>query len=716
MRRRRQIEGPIQTTVNQHPIKLEAPQGSVTSDSLVECNQQIPTGCGSQGSCGTCMIVVNGKPRLACTLRTKSLHQKSVQTVHGIPNTERSRILDALVKHGATQCGYCLPSIVLETYTLLQNILSPTKDDIAKALSIHSCRCLSADIFVNAIFSLTTDTSDGLTDGVHLNPERLFNQSTSQIATAQSDLQIAVPILGSKLNEIPVVADGVILFLRKDHPTTPIFEQTPTLQGFIVAPANRPWLITETHNVLHLEPSTHSLHWTKQSYTQTFLPIDPAPLEPEVCLVFDNQIHVNGLQSASLSAEHHGYTTHNHPVGGSFGGRTWTKHVDWGKWLYQTTNKPISLRMSMRQMLLLREKSPFVGIHTTDNSLSLCIEPLAHLTDWSNEVLNLASRLLNTAPSSFHGLPHSFSLQPTSISHLPQQPSESRTQQVFAWLLHHYTQLQKGSVWQNKASWANRLGEQWNLPQSWFNTVQQHQQMEQSHRGWGFSAIPTHQHHLPQAMTCTVHIENNTAKIHLGIPEADGFLSTTLAQLVQQHTNIPLSNIQYICTGPHPGPHVDASLLRIHAIQALEQCLKQYTTTESIQTLCSSHQTVTIQGNACSVVVEIDEKGTLLECWIELEVGQHTSLANLRSTLSGRWLRSLGREYSLYKNDLLSPLYKDLHTLKAKDTPIVHWNLHTTTTRPLPWMMLDGAIIGALQDARSKVGIAHHSIPFEKVR
>ncbi len=98
-------------------------------------------GCSPQGLCGACTVLIEGKPRLTCTLPTKSLAGKSVTTLDGVPDADRAVLADAFVCAGATQCGYCTPGIVLSAWSLLQAEAAPSPEQITRALNQHACRC-----------------------------------------------------------------------------------------------------------------------------------------------------------------------------------------------------------------------------------------------------------------------------------------------------------------------------------------------------------------------------------------------------------------------------------------------------------------------------------------------------------------------------------------------------------------------------------------------
>lgn len=98
-------------------------------------------GCAPQGLCGCCTVLINGAPRLSCTLPIKTLQGKSVTTLSGLPEEAQNRLADAFVATGASQCGYCTPGILLSCHALLNSKPSPTEEEVARALNQHLCRC-----------------------------------------------------------------------------------------------------------------------------------------------------------------------------------------------------------------------------------------------------------------------------------------------------------------------------------------------------------------------------------------------------------------------------------------------------------------------------------------------------------------------------------------------------------------------------------------------
>jgi aerobic-type carbon monoxide dehydrogenase small subunit (CoxS/CutS family) len=98
-------------------------------------------GCG-EGYCGACTVLVDGKPTLACQFPLAKAEGRSVLTIEGLAKGGRLHpIQQAFIDHGAMQCGYCTPGMILRAYALLLQDPDPAEEDIADVLEGNLCRC-----------------------------------------------------------------------------------------------------------------------------------------------------------------------------------------------------------------------------------------------------------------------------------------------------------------------------------------------------------------------------------------------------------------------------------------------------------------------------------------------------------------------------------------------------------------------------------------------
>ena len=111
----------------------------------------VKDGCSGQAACGACMVEINGKARLSCVTKIKSLQGKEITTMEGIPVAIRQVIGRAFVEKGAVQCGFCTPGFLMRTKILLQDKPFPSKDEIKQALTMNLCRCTGYVKIIGAI-------------------------------------------------------------------------------------------------------------------------------------------------------------------------------------------------------------------------------------------------------------------------------------------------------------------------------------------------------------------------------------------------------------------------------------------------------------------------------------------------------------------------------------------------------------------------------------
>lgn len=100
----------------------------------------VKDGC-SEGACGTCTILVDGKAVKACVLSTKRAAGKEIVTVEGLSEAEREAFVYAFGAVGAVQCGFCIPGMVMAGKALLDQNPNPTEAEIKKAIRGNVCRC-----------------------------------------------------------------------------------------------------------------------------------------------------------------------------------------------------------------------------------------------------------------------------------------------------------------------------------------------------------------------------------------------------------------------------------------------------------------------------------------------------------------------------------------------------------------------------------------------
>ena len=105
-------------------------------------------GC-DDGSCGACVVVVNGEAKRSCILPAKKLDGAEILTIEGLADEERLHpIQEALIEAGAVQCGFCIPGIAMKLYALFTREPEATDERIVEELSHHFCRCTGYEAII----------------------------------------------------------------------------------------------------------------------------------------------------------------------------------------------------------------------------------------------------------------------------------------------------------------------------------------------------------------------------------------------------------------------------------------------------------------------------------------------------------------------------------------------------------------------------------------
>ena len=112
-------------------------------------------GCSPSGQCGCCTVLVDGKARVACQTSMQKVEGASVTTLEGLEQAERDRFSDTFAAHGALQCGFCTPGIVMRAKALIDKKGDAlARDEAARHLGGHLCRCTGYVKILDAVEAL----------------------------------------------------------------------------------------------------------------------------------------------------------------------------------------------------------------------------------------------------------------------------------------------------------------------------------------------------------------------------------------------------------------------------------------------------------------------------------------------------------------------------------------------------------------------------------
>lgn len=116
-------------------------------------------GC-NLGECGACTVLLDDKPVSSCMVLAVRANGKSVVTIEGLAaNGRLNPVQRAFVHHGAVQCGFCTPGMVLVLTKLLTENPQPTAQEIKNAISGNICRCTGYIKIIEAITELSHELS-----------------------------------------------------------------------------------------------------------------------------------------------------------------------------------------------------------------------------------------------------------------------------------------------------------------------------------------------------------------------------------------------------------------------------------------------------------------------------------------------------------------------------------------------------------------------------
>ncbi len=104
------------------------------------------------GECGACTVLMNSRPVLACLILAADAAGEEIITIEGVSTgDELDPVQEAFIQHGAVQCGYCTPAMILTAKELLKQESNPAEKQIRQAISGNLCRCTGYAKIVEAI-------------------------------------------------------------------------------------------------------------------------------------------------------------------------------------------------------------------------------------------------------------------------------------------------------------------------------------------------------------------------------------------------------------------------------------------------------------------------------------------------------------------------------------------------------------------------------------
>jgi len=135
-------ERPITLVVNGLTEEMSAPPNLTLLEALRELGHvEVKCGC-EKADCGACAVLLDGVAVDSCITLAWSAHGRAITTVAGLGGPKAPHPLQAaFIEHGAIQCGYCIPGVLIAAKALLDENPDPTIEEIKAGLSGNLCRC-----------------------------------------------------------------------------------------------------------------------------------------------------------------------------------------------------------------------------------------------------------------------------------------------------------------------------------------------------------------------------------------------------------------------------------------------------------------------------------------------------------------------------------------------------------------------------------------------
>lgn len=147
------VETEISFTLNGRPVKLTVPPTMKTLTMLREVLQLTGTkyACG-EGECGACTVKVDGRTLNSCLMYAVDCDGRELVTIEGLKSADgMSDMQKAFVEHGAVQCGFCMPGMILQADYLAERNPQLSREEAARGLEGNICRCTGYTKVLDAV-------------------------------------------------------------------------------------------------------------------------------------------------------------------------------------------------------------------------------------------------------------------------------------------------------------------------------------------------------------------------------------------------------------------------------------------------------------------------------------------------------------------------------------------------------------------------------------
>lgn len=155
------FEKDVAIKVNINGIEIRSTVAAAESllEFLRKHSETVDVKCGcSQGDCGTCTVVFEGQTVKSCLVLAAQANTKEIWTLKGLEKDPlMQKLQESFVRHGAVQCGFCTPGMLVAARGFLENNPNPDRAGIRDALSGNLCRCTGYQKIVDAVWTVASE-------------------------------------------------------------------------------------------------------------------------------------------------------------------------------------------------------------------------------------------------------------------------------------------------------------------------------------------------------------------------------------------------------------------------------------------------------------------------------------------------------------------------------------------------------------------------------
>ena len=114
------------------------------------------------GECGSCTVLVDGKPTLSCSTLAIAVREKDILTIEGLATGAQLHPLQqAFIDKGGVQCGFCTPGMIMTAKALLDENPNPSRDEVKEGMAGNLCRCTGYVKIIDAVMSAAETMGKG---------------------------------------------------------------------------------------------------------------------------------------------------------------------------------------------------------------------------------------------------------------------------------------------------------------------------------------------------------------------------------------------------------------------------------------------------------------------------------------------------------------------------------------------------------------------------